>query len=168
MGLQVLRRTDGQERQWNVTVAENARLVRQVIEEIWNDGDLELADQVFAPDYVNNGGLIPDLVRGPESIKISVAVYRLAFPAFRVAVVDVLAQGQTVALHWAASRTPNDDGGRDAPDRDPDTLRGMTFGRVSNGQIMESWTYWETAGAERLDPSQVSWRRHGQPAPATA
>ena len=41
MGLQVLRRTDGQERPWTVTAATNARLVRQVIEEIWNGGDLE-------------------------------------------------------------------------------------------------------------------------------
>ena len=129
MGLQTLRRTDGQEHPWTVTAANNARLVRQVIEEIWNGGDLELADQVFAPDYVNHGGLIPDLVRGPEAIKVSVAVYRLAFPEFRVAVVDLLAQGQTVALRWAAHRTPGHDGGSDAPDRDPDTLRGMTFGR---------------------------------------
>ena len=104
MGLQVLRRTEGQERPWTVTAATNARLVRQVIEEIWN-GDLELADQVFAPDYVNHGGLIPDLVRGPEAIKVSVALYRLAFPEFRVAVVDLLAQGQTVALRWAAHTT---------------------------------------------------------------
>ena len=168
MGLQVLRRTDGQERPWTVTAATNARLVRQVIEEIWNGGDLELADQVFAPDYVNHGGLIPDLVRGPEAIKVSVALYRLAYPAFRVAVVDLLAQGQTVALRWAAYRTPSHDGGSDVPSRDPDTLRGMTFGRVRDGQIMESWTCWETAEAERRDQSRVSWLHRGQPTAATA
>ena len=168
MGLQMLRRTDGQDSPWHVTAADNARLVRQVIEEIWNGGDLELADQVFAPDYVNHGGLIPDLVRGPEAIKLSVALYRLAFPAFRVAVVDVLAQGQMVALRWAAHTTAGHDGGSDAPDRDSDTQRGMTFGRVSDGQIMESWTCRETTGTERLHPSHVSWRHHGQPAVATA
>ena len=156
MGLQTLRRTDGQDSPWQATAADNARLVRQVIEEIWNDGDLELADRLFAPDYVNHGGLIPDLVRGPESIKVSVALYRLAFPEFRVAVVDVLAQGHTVALRWAAHRTPGHDGGSDAPDRDPDTLCGMTFGRVSGGQVQESWTCWETAGAEQLDQVRVS------------
>jgi predicted SnoaL-like aldol condensation-catalyzing enzyme len=168
MGLQVLRRTDGQERPWTVMAATNARLVRQVVEEIWNGGDLELADQVFAPDYVNHGGLIPDLVRGPEAIKVSVALYRLAYPAFRVAVVDLLAQGQTVALRWAAHRSSGHDGGSDAPDGEPDTLRGMTFGRMSGGQIMESWTCWETARAERLDQSRISWLHQVQPAEATA
>lgn len=146
MGLQTLRRTDGRASPGHVMAAENARLVRQVIEEIWNAGDLELADQVFAPDYVNHGGLIPDLVRGPEAIKLSVAMYRLAFPEFRVAVVDVLAQGQMVALRWAAHRTPSDDGGSDMSDGEPDTLRGMTFGRVSGGQIAESWMCWELGG----------------------
>lgn len=146
MGLQTLRRTDGQASPWHVMAANNARLVRQVIEEIWNGGDLELADQVFAPDYVNHGGLIPDLVRGPEAIKVSVAMYRLAFPELRVAVVDVLAQGQMVALHWAAHTTRGHDGGSDAPDRDPDTLHGMTFGRMSGGQIAESWMCCELGG----------------------
>jgi predicted SnoaL-like aldol condensation-catalyzing enzyme len=168
MGLQTLRRGGGQESPGNDTAATNARLVRQVIEEIWNGGNLDLADQVFAPDYVNHGGLIPDLVRGPEAIKVSVALYRLAFPEFRVAVVDLLAQGQTVALRWTAHRTPGHDGGSDAPDGEPDTLRGMTFGRVSGGKIMESWTYWETAGAERLDQSRVSWLHRVQPTAATA
>jgi predicted SnoaL-like aldol condensation-catalyzing enzyme len=160
MGLQTLRRTDGQDSPWQATAADNARLVRQVIEEIWNGGDLALADQVFAPDYVNHGGLIPDLVHGPEAIKVSVALYRLAFPAFRVAVVDLLAQGQTVALRWAAHRAPGHDGGRDAPDRDPDTLLGMTFARLIAGQVQESWTCWEKAGTEPFDPLRVSSLHH--------
>jgi hypothetical protein len=51
-------------------------LVRLAVEEIWNQGDLDTADAVFTPDYVNHGGLIPDLIRGPEAVKLSVALYR--------------------------------------------------------------------------------------------
>ena len=53
------------------------------VEAIWNRGALEAADALFAPDYVNHGGLIPDLVRGPEAIKVGVALYRTAFPGPR-------------------------------------------------------------------------------------
>src|SRR5438874_1746416 len=49
---------------------DNAAVVRRAIDEIWNLGKPDLADLLFAPDYVNHGGLIPDLVRGPEAIKI--------------------------------------------------------------------------------------------------
>jgi len=143
MGLQTARRMRGRATPWSGVAADHARLVRRVIEEIWNGGDLALADRLFAPDYVNHGGLIPDLVHGPEAIKVSVAVYRLAFPAFRVAVLDLVAEGQTVALRWTAHGVPDPAGGTDPPERDPDPLRGMTFGRLAGGQVVESWMCWE-------------------------
>ena len=61
----------------------NEALVRRAVESIWNRGDLDLADELFAPDYVNHHGLIADVVRGPEAIKVSAALYRLAFPDLR-------------------------------------------------------------------------------------
>ncbi len=121
----------------------NEALVRQVVDEIWNAGDLELADECFAPDYMNHGGLIPDLVRGPEVIKISVVLYRLAFPAFRISVTDLLARGQTVALRWAALPTSLDSLPGGAAIDGSNAWTGMTFARVVADKIAESWTCWE-------------------------
>ena len=64
----------------------NETLVRRAIEAIWNRGDLDVADELFAPGFVNHNGLITDLVFGPEAIKISAAFYRLAFPDLHVTV----------------------------------------------------------------------------------
>jgi predicted SnoaL-like aldol condensation-catalyzing enzyme len=150
MSHHTLRRSERLSTQRTGVAAQNARLVRRVLEEIWNDGDLDLADRLFARDYVNHGGLIPDLVHGPEAIKVSVVLYRTAFPHFRVAVLDVLAQGQLVALRWAARGTPCHPNASHQLTRNPpsDMLLGMTFGRVSEGQIVESWTCWESGSAE--------------------
>lgn len=126
---------------------QNRRLVRRVIEKIWNGGNLDLADRLFAPGYVNHGGLIPDLVHGPEAIKVSVVLYRKAFPRFHLAVLDLLAQDETVALRWAAHRTPGQVASNGGPDDGVGTLFGMTFGRVADGQIAESWTCWEQGSA---------------------
>ena len=82
------------------------------------------------------------MVRGPEAIKISVVLSRLAFPAFRVVVVDLVAEQQTVALRWAAHGTPLPAGPPPA-----DALHGMTFTRMVAGQIVESWTCWESSPA---------------------
>jgi predicted SnoaL-like aldol condensation-catalyzing enzyme len=139
MSNNALRQTARRSTQGTSVAADNARLVRRTMTEIWNGGDLDLADHVFAPDYVNHGGLIPDLVCGPEAIKVGVALYRIAFPEVRVAVDDLLAQGPMVALRWAARGTPPAGSG---------TLCGMTFVRVAGGRIQESWTCWE-AGAAR-------------------
>lgn len=143
-----MRRTDLRGTQWTVMAAQNAHLVRRVFAEIWNDGDLELADRLFAPGYINHGGLIPDLVRGPEAIKVSVALYRTAFPQFRLTVLDLLAEGQIVAVRWAARKSPDQAECCEAPGGSSEALLGMTFGRVSAGQIAESWTCWDAGAGE--------------------
>lgn len=122
----------------------NRLLVRQAIEEIWNGGDLDLADRLFAPDYINHGGLIPDLVRGPEAIKVSVVLYRRAFPQFHLTVIELFAQEQSVAVRWAAHRAPDRTPSNGDMDNSSDSLLGMTIGRVTGGQIVESWTCWES------------------------
>ena len=145
-----MRRTDRLGTQWASMAAQNALLVRRVFAEIWNDGDLDLADCLFTPDYINHGGLIPDLVRGPEAIKVSVVLYRTAFPRFRLTVLDLLAVGQSVAVRWAARKSPLQAECCEAPGGRAEALLGMTFGRVSGGQIAESWTCWDTGGGEAL------------------
>lgn len=61
-----------------MTEAHNATVVRRVVEAMWNQGDLDVADVLFTANYINHAGLIPDLVRGPEAMKVSVAL-----PLFR-------------------------------------------------------------------------------------
>ena len=46
-----------------MTADRNTALVRRAVEEIWNQAELDVADVLFAPTYVNHGGLVPDLVR---------------------------------------------------------------------------------------------------------
>ena len=122
---------------------DHAALVSRVVETIWNRGELDVADALFTPDYVHHGGLIPDLVQGPEAIKVAVALYRAAFPGLHVTVRDVRLEGETVVLQWSA------DGGRSggspgAPPPPGRQLTGVTRSRLAGGQIAESWTQWET------------------------
>ena len=114
----------------------NAALVQRVIDEIWNRGNVDLADELFAPTYVNHGGLIPDLVQGPEGIKFSVAFYHAAFPHLQVAVDDLAVDKNAVILSWTAR-------GQDSADAAAATLTGITRSLVIDGQIVESWTSWD-------------------------
>jgi predicted SnoaL-like aldol condensation-catalyzing enzyme len=122
----------------------SAALVQRVVDEIWNAGNLELADELFAPTYVNHGGLIPDLVQGPEGIKFSVAFYRAAFPGLHVAVDDLAVDKDAVILRWTAA-------GQAAGDATTGTLTGVTRSQVVDGRVVESWTTWDAGLAlERL------------------
>ena len=120
--------------------AHNAALVRRAVEEIWNQGTLDVADVLFAADYVNHAGLIPDFVCGPEAIKISVAFYRTAFPNLHITIDALTANRDAVLLRWIACTS--------AP---PGALAGIIVSRVAGGQIVESWAHWDQAGVfERL------------------
>src|ERR1700740_3328330 len=89
----------------------DADLGQRVIDEIWNAGDLELADELFGATYVNHGGLIPDLVAGLEGVKFSVALYRRAFPDLHLCADELSTNGETMKLRWTARATSPGDAG---------------------------------------------------------
>src|ERR1700694_4847381 len=82
----------------------NAVVVRHAIEEIWNQGHLDVADTLFAAAYVNAGGLVPDLVRGPEAIKIAAALHLTAFPRLHITIERMISEGVHVAFQWVARK----------------------------------------------------------------
>jgi hypothetical protein len=118
-------------------------LVRRAIEAIWNRGNLDVADELFAPGFVNHNGLITDLVFGPEAIKISAAFFRLAFPDLHVTVETLTINEDSVVLCWTARNDPED--GAVTPGQK--VLTGITRSRLADGKIVESWTEWDRAQA---------------------
>jgi hypothetical protein len=125
--------------------ARDAGLVHRVIDEIWNAGNLDLADELFDPTYINHGGLIPDVVRGPEGVKFSVALYRRAFPDLQISANNVQRSEGTVTVHWTAQGTSSGGPGRGTRGDNAGSLAGETRISVANGQIVESWTSWDSA-----------------------
>jgi hypothetical protein len=131
-----------------MSTSANETLVRRAIEAIWNRGDLDAADELFAPVYVNHYGLIADLVVGPEAIKISAAMYRVAFPGLHVTVEEISTVDDIVLLRWTATTAP-DGLGNDAVSSTPKSLTGITRSRIAAGKIIESWTEWDRIGVLR-------------------
>jgi len=118
----------------------NEAVVRFAIDAIWNRGDLDVADELFSPEYVNLDSQLGDLVAGPESIKLSAAFYRLAFPDLHVTVDWLSANVDSVVVHWSAGRgPPAPDGAVAARQR---LLTGTTHSRLSGGRIVETRTDW--------------------------
>jgi predicted SnoaL-like aldol condensation-catalyzing enzyme len=120
--------------------------VRQIVETIFNQGELAAADALFTPDYVNHGGLIPDLVHGPEAIKVAVALYRTAFPAFHVTIAELRVDGATILLRWVAHDGAALAPSADAASADRGSLAGTTRARFIDQRIAESWTSWDAEG----------------------
>ena len=63
---------------------ENKRLVRRAYEDIRSQGNLDVADEIFARDYIGHDPTAETTeVRGPEGFKEQTARYRAVFPDLR-------------------------------------------------------------------------------------
>ena len=117
---------------------ENKAVVRRVIEEIVNGGNLALADTLVAPNYIYHGpgGLE---FRGPEGFRQLVSVYRTAFPDLRLTIDDIIAEDDKVVVRWTGRGTHRGDLAGIAPTGRSTTVTGMIISRLAEGKVVEDF-----------------------------
>jgi steroid delta-isomerase-like uncharacterized protein len=84
---------------------ENKALARREVEEIFTQGKLDVADEIYASDFVDYDLVLPQTMNGPEEMKEYVDMYRSAFPDLRVTLEDQVAEGDKVVNRWTAQGT---------------------------------------------------------------
>jgi steroid delta-isomerase-like uncharacterized protein len=124
----------------------NKAIVRRLFTELWNNGNLSVAGEVFAPNYAHYDPSTPDFGRGPDSEKKRAALYRTAFPDLHLTIEDVIAEGETVMTRWSCRGTHKGDLNGIAPTGKHITISGVTVARVSNGKIVEGYVNWDALG----------------------
>jgi steroid delta-isomerase-like uncharacterized protein len=124
---------------------ENKAIVRRIIEEFFNTGNPALADELFAPDYIDHNPSNPEM-GGLENVKRSVADWRYAFPDTKNTVEDVIAEGDKVAACWTTRATHRGEvlGIRATGNRIEVTGSGIF--RISEGKVAESWDHFDALG----------------------
>jgi steroid delta-isomerase-like uncharacterized protein len=139
------RRGKGGERRSSVTEA-NKAISRRVVEEIFNEGRLEAADELVAQDFVGHDPALPEPMKGPEGLKKQAEGYRMAFPGIRLTIEDEIAEGDRVVTRWTARGTHEGElFGIPATGREA-TVTGITIDRIVDGRIAEQWNSWDTFG----------------------
>ena len=124
----------------------NKNVVRRLFEEVWNKGNLQVADELFASTYVHHDPSSPDLGRGPESEKKRAMLYRTAFPDLRLTIEDIIAEAETVTARWSCTGTHKGDLSGIAPTGKQFTISGISVARFSNGKMVEGWVNWDALG----------------------
>ncbi len=124
----------------------NKAVVRRLLDEVWNKGNLSLVDELFTPNFEFHDASTPDLGRGPESEKKRVTLYRNAFPDLRITIEDMIAEGETVVTRWTCRGTHKGDLSGIAPTGKQITISGITVGRFANGKIAQGYANWDALG----------------------
>jgi steroid delta-isomerase-like uncharacterized protein len=135
-------------------------LARRSFDEIWNNGNFEVADELYSPDYVNHDPVSPEVPPGPEGVKQLAKMYRRAFPDLRFAIDEMLASGDRVVTRWTGEGTHRGAlRGLPASGRQA-RVTGISIHRIAGGRIVETWVNWDTLGMmEQLGAAQVPARR---------
>ena len=109
----------------------------RLFEEMESQGNLDVADDIFANDFVNHTPF--GEMHGPEGAKQFVSKLRTAFPDLQVTVKDQIAEGDKVATHWTARGTHKAKFQNIPPTGKQIEIRGIVISQIANGKIVEQW-----------------------------
>jgi steroid delta-isomerase-like uncharacterized protein len=118
---------------------QNKALFRRMVEEIFNRGNMSLADEFIAPDFVEHEELPPGIPPGREGVKQLTAMLRSAFPDFKATIDDMIAEGDKVVVRmtWRGTHKGEFMG-------IPPTGKSVSFGvidivRFAGDKFVEHW-----------------------------
>ena len=122
---------------------ENIALAQRFFDEPWNQGSLEVIDEICAEDFVGHDPIMGDADR--ETIKQRIAGYREAFPDLQFTVDEIFAAGDRVVTRWTAQGTfQNPLMGMEPTGQKGDPIEGIGIDRIEDGKIAEAWAQWDT------------------------
>ena len=132
------------------TTEQNKELARRDIDEIWNEGNLDLVDELYSEDFVHHDPAYPGSVRGPDGQKAFVETYTTAFPGDpNISIDELLSEDEFVVIRWTGRGTHEGAFMGIDPTHEPIEVTGMTMARVENGTIAEMWSQYDALGLLR-------------------
>lgn len=121
----------------NQSLTANKDVLRRAHDEVWSQGNLEIADELYAQDYLCHFAGGKQWV-GLDGLKAEVTRHRKRFPNWREDIEEIIAEGEFAVTRWRASGIHS---GIDNP-----RLKGKTVSapeiaihRFRNGKIVEQW-----------------------------
>jgi steroid delta-isomerase-like uncharacterized protein len=119
---------------------QNKALARRSVEEIWNQGKLEVINELVAEGATFHDPNVPGgKFTGPPGFKQFVEIYRGAFPDVPFTINDQIAEGDKVATPWSATGTHKGALMGIAATNKRSTVTGTDIARYADGKLVEEW-----------------------------
>ncbi len=124
-----------------LALEDNKAILRRFYDEIWNEGDMAVADEIIAVDFID-GFTGND---GVDGLKDIVSIFRAAYPDFRIEYGDMIAEGDLVAVTITTTGTyaggapeflgiPDSAIGKEAV-----LFSGVDYAQIEDGQMVKGW-----------------------------
>lgn len=124
---------------------DNIALTKRFVEEVWNKGNLKVADELSGSTVVFHDPIAKDLT-SLDAFKGHVSGLRAAFPDFQVVLDDIAASGDKIYTRWTAAGTNKGSFMGIAPTNKRGVIVGMSMHRIQGGKIVETWMNYDVLG----------------------
>ncbi len=115
-------------------------IAKRVFDDIFNQGHFEVAEQLYAPDFVNHTGT-RDV--GLKEDQAAARGWKAAAPDLRMTTDMLLADGDYVVVLWHAEGTNTGTGNGLPATGKHLSGRGITIWRIADGRIREEWSQFD-------------------------
>jgi predicted ester cyclase len=123
------------------------QVVRRLIEEGFNQGRLEVADELTSPDLVEHQDFGPNHAAGAEGARAVIASLRRAFSDFHLEIEDLSVDGDKVWLRMVGTGTNDGSFMGNEPTGRPMRTDVFDVIRVADGKMVEHWGVPDRLGA---------------------
>src|SRR3712207_1691755 len=144
-----------------MSAEQNMALVRRLFEEVLDRGNLDVADELLAPDFVDHD-ILPGEEVGVEGFKRAVAEQRALSSDLHFSIEEQIADGDKVVTRVIGSGAHDQKEFRGiAPTGRRITIESVTINRVVEGKIVEARHTANTAGwwERRLEQERIERER---------
>jgi steroid delta-isomerase-like uncharacterized protein len=122
-----------------MSAEENKALARRWVEGLFNEGNLNVADEILSPDFVLHAPFDPRELRGPEAVKQFISAYRQAFPDGHTTIEDQIAEGDEAVNRWRVTATHEGEFQGIAATGNRVEVTGIDIVRVAEGKLTVGW-----------------------------
>jgi steroid delta-isomerase-like uncharacterized protein len=116
---------------------QNKAIAKRAFEEILSNGRYELANELYAKDFVNHGAQRNISL---EEDQAALKGWHQAFPDGVIVPEKLIAEDDLVTIYWIAHGTNTGTGNGLPATGKKAELRGITIWRVVDGKIKEEWS----------------------------
>jgi predicted SnoaL-like aldol condensation-catalyzing enzyme len=120
----------------------NEALAHRFHMDIFQQGKIEVADEIIAPDFVWRNPIIPpELQHGPESVKKIASEVIATMQDLQISHDDAIAKGDKVMIRWSLTGTAKRELFGIPPSDKPISIIGFDLFRISSEgkKIVEMW-----------------------------
>ena len=127
---------------------ENKEIIRRLWD-VWHSRDLGRLDGLIAENHVNHDPNNPGDLLGVDGYRELITMYTTMFPDLRFDIDEMVADSDVVCTRWTAHGTHTGEAFGVTPTNAAIERTGISWQRVENGKIVETWVERDGLGLAR-------------------